>query len=152
MMCTHEPVCMHLSDPSGVSNMLEPIRDMDAGSDTMNMESLRAELAFPASYKSGELDIRRRSIETGPGGVSDDDGEVDENLMMMIMGTTPQELVRSAWRPQAGATTPQGAFCGRYDNGQPALRAQQVCPRCHHAYTPELNHVHDTCAYCLHRI
>lgn len=89
------------------------------GVDSMNMGSLRAELAFPASYKSGADTVRRGSCDTGVGGASDDDGEEldDDDLMMMVMGSTPQQGART-WRLQ-----PPGS---RFDNGQPALRAQQV--------------------------
>lgn len=85
----------------------------------MNMGSLRAELAFPASYRSGADTELRRGGGDGVAGASDDDGEEldDDDLMMMVMGTTPQQGGRT-WRLQPPS--------GRFDNGQPALRSQQV--------------------------
>ena len=88
-----------------------------AGVDSMNMGSLRAELAYPASYKSG-VDTELRRISGG--GASDDDAEDldDDDLMMMVMGTTPQQQGARTWNLQAPVA--------RFDNGQPAMRAQQV--------------------------
>ena len=93
----------------------------------MNMGSLRAELVFPASYKSTpDLETRRGGEGLGGGGPSDDEGELDEDLMMMIMGTTPQQGGRP-WRDSSAAPAGSGFDDGsRFTNGQPALRAQQV--------------------------
>ena len=61
----------------------------------MNMGSLRAELAFPASYAAQpELDRRDNGGAAGGGhhedydSDDDDDGELDEDVM--ILGSTPQ--------------------------------------------------------------
>ncbi len=75
----------------------------------MNMGSLRAELAFPASYAAQpELDRRDNGGAAGGGhhedyDSDDDDGELDEDVM--ILGSTPQ--VRRMLHPRVALVPDQ---------------------------------------------